>query len=299
MGEQPWGLTGEQFLEWYLIGLGCAVALAVVIRFLPKLSAGAHHFLRPTAVEIGFLAAGPQRAVETAVAELLAAGALRIESSGLLRATGAAARPSAVGAQVLARVTTSHSLVDITGYLRTRPALANAGHDLAELGLIVRPHIAARFRFGSTLPVLLVLLIGVVRWGNGFLLGRAIGLLTVSLVGTVVLVIAMLNFRRGRHLRTFAGDRALREFRRAPVIDAATAVALRGVHKYPDPRIAVALQRSSAPRRRPSRTGTGTGAAAGGFFFGGGGCGGGGGGGCGGGGGGGCGGGGGGGGCGG
>jgi hypothetical protein len=148
---------------------------------------------------------------------------------------------------------------------------------LAEVGLLVPPHIAARFRYGSTLPVLLVLLVGIVRWGNGFFAGRPIGLLTVSLLGTVVLFVITLNFRRNRHLRTFAGDRALRELRHVPVIDTATAVALGGVGKYPDARIATALQRSSARRRR-HLTGSGSGVAAGGFFVGGGGCGGGGGG---------------------
>ena len=100
-----------------------------------------------------FLAGGPERAVETAVAELLAIGALRIDSTGLLRATGVAARPDAVGDEILTRVTSSHTLTGIIGYLRTRPALWNTGHELAELGLLVPPRIAARFRFGSTLPV--------------------------------------------------------------------------------------------------------------------------------------------------
>ncbi|MBB5894587.1 TIGR04222 domain-containing membrane protein [Kutzneria kofuensis] len=277
MGQEPWGLSGEQFLEWYFIGLGCAVVLAVVIRYLPKFfGADGNNVFRPSAVEIGFLAGGPDRAVETAAAELLAAGALRAESTGLLRATGHAVATSAVGSQVLMRAAASHTLKDITGYLRSRSALWNVGHDLAELGLVVPRHIAARFRFGSTLPVLAVLLVGVVRWGNGFHLGRPIGFLTAALAGTIVLFIVMLNFRRNRHLRTFAGDRALRELRRPTLRDAATAVALDGVGRYPDARIAAALQRSiSPPRRRP----TGVGAAAGGgFFLGGGGCGGGGGG---------------------
>ncbi|GAA3438209.1 hypothetical protein GCM10018954_078250 [Kutzneria kofuensis] len=100
---------------------------------------------------------------------------------------------------------------------------------------MVPRHIAARFRFGSTLPVLAVLLVGVVRWGNGFHLGRPIGFLTAALAGTIVLFIVMLNFRRNRHLRTFAGDRALRELRRPTLRDAATAVALDGVGRYRTP----------------------------------------------------------------
>lgn len=278
MGQEPWGLSGEQFLELYFLGIGCALVLAVAIRLLPKFFGSGNHVIRPSAVEIGYLAGGPDRAVETATAELLAAGALRIDSTGLIRATGAAARPSgALASQVLARVTASHSLRDIARYLRTRSALDTMGRELAELGLVVRPHIAARFRFASSLPLLAVLIVGAVRWANGVSLGRAVGILTPSLLATVVLFIVLLKLRRGRHIRTFFGDRALRELRRSASRDAATSVALYGVFKYPDLRTAGALRVSAAPRRRMAGTSA---AAGGGFFIGGGGCGGGGGGGC-------------------
>ena len=275
MGQDPWGLSGEQFLELYFIALGCALALAVVIRFLPKLFGGGDHVVRPSAVEIGFLAGGPDRAVQTAVAELLTAGALRIDSTGLLRATGAGVRPSgAVASQVLVRATASHSLRDIAGYLRTRPSLWEVGGDLAQLGLMVRPHIAARIRFGSTLPMLAVFVLGGVRWVNGVLLGRAVGFLTPAVIAALVLFIVLVNFRRGRPLRTFFGDRVLRELRCGTLRDPATAVALDGVHKYPDVRTGRALQVSAAPPR--SRMAGASAAAGGGFFLGGGGCGGGG-----------------------
>jgi uncharacterized protein (TIGR04222 family) len=280
MGENPWGLSGEQFLEWYFIGLGCAIALAVLIRFVPKFSGGyGNDVFRPSAVETGFLAGGPDRAVETAVAELLAAGALRIGSAGMIHAIGAAKRTSPVGAQVLERAAGSHSLRDITEHVRSGPALRTVGQELAQLGLVVPAHVAARFRLSSALPVFAVLVVGVVRWVNGLVLGRAIGILTPSLLAAVLLFVILLNFRRRRHLRTFAGDRAVRELRGTPSQDAATAVALDGVAKYPDVRTADALRRSKQLVVRSTRTGASAGAAAGGFFVGGGGgCGGGGGG---------------------
>lgn len=270
MDQQPWGLSGEQFLEWYFIALGCAVALAVVIRILPKLSNGGNSVLRPTAVEIGFLSGGAERAVETAVAELLAAGALRADSGGLLRSTGKHDARNALASRVLIRTQASHRLSDLVGYLKRQPGMGEVGGGLVEFGLVVRPELAARFRLASALPMLAVFVTGGVRWVNGLLLGRAIGFLTPSVLVALVLFIVILRLRHESHLRTFAGDRALREFRRAPVIDAATAVALDGVGSYPDARIAAALRESSSPRRR-QLTGTGTGAAAGGFFFGGGG----------------------------
>jgi hypothetical protein len=206
--------------------------------------------------------------------------------------------PSPLAAQILTRAVASHTLKEINRYLRSRSTLWDIGHQLADLGLLVPAHIAARFRYCSTLPLLAVLLVGCVRLANGFGQHRPVAYLVMALLGTVVLFVSTLNFHRNRHLRTLAGDRALRELRRATVRDAATAVALDGVSKYPDVRTAAALERSVEPGRR--RTGAGIGAAAAGGYFwgGGGGCGSSGGGGCGGGGGGGgCGGGGGGGGC--
>jgi uncharacterized protein (TIGR04222 family) len=278
MDQQPWGLSGEQFLEWYFIALGCAVALAVVIRILPKLSGGGKNLFRLTAVETGFLAGGPERAVEAAVAELLAAGALRADSNGLLRSTGKHDARNGVASRVLIRTQAGHSLSDLVSYLKRQSALEEVGGGLVELGLVVRPELAARFRLAAALPMLAVFVTGGVRWVNGLFLGRAIGFLTPSVLVALVLFIVILRLRRERHLRTLAGDRTLREFRRAPVIDAATAVALGGVGKYPDARVAEALQKSSSPPRR-QLTGTSSEAAAG-FFFGGGGggCGGGGGG---------------------
>src|SRR5882757_9185433 len=88
MGQEPWGLSGPEFLSYYFAAIVAALALAAVIRTLPKLGSA-----RPTAelsaVAFGYLAGGPERAVETAVARLLEAGALRASrGSGRLQATG-------------------------------------------------------------------------------------------------------------------------------------------------------------------------------------------------------------------
>lgn len=271
MDQEPWGLSGEQFLQIFWIGVLCALALAAAIRILPKfLGRGNHGVWRPAAVPTGFLAAGPDRAVQAAAAELLADGALRAESTGLVRATGQAVVPSPLAAQILARTAASHTLKEINRYLRSRSTLWNVGHELADLGLLVPAHIAARFRYGSTVPLLAVLLVGIVRLANGFGQHRPVAFLVLSLLGTIVLLVCTLNFQRNRHLRTLAGDRALRELRRATVRDAATAVALDGVSAYPDARIAAALRKSVEPGRRRTPGGIGA-AAAGGYFWGGGG----------------------------
>ncbi|MEV6605956.1 TIGR04222 domain-containing membrane protein [Kutzneria sp. NPDC051319] len=283
MGSEPWGLSGEQFLDWYFIGVGCALVLALVIRFLPKFLGRGGQVFRPSAEMTGFLAAGPDRAVQAVAADLLAAGALRAQSTGRVRLTGSTVPSSPLAAQFLTRAASSHLLPDITRHLRKRSALWNVGHDLADLGLLVPAHVASRFRYASTVPLLAVFVVGFIRWCNGFALGRPIGFLTAALAGTIVLFFVVLNFQRKRHQRTVAGDRALRELRRAGLHDAATAVALGGVGKYPDARVAAALQKSIEPPAR-RRTAAAVGAASGGgFFWGGGGgssCGGGGGGGC-------------------
>lgn len=278
MGPDPWGLTGTQFLEWYFVGIGVAIVLAVVIRNLPKLAGDPIHGVRPSAVDAGWLAGGPVRAVEAAIAGLLAAGALRADSGGLLRSTGDTTARDGLTADILKRTRAGHSLLDVSGYVRRRSALGEVGAALAERGLVLSPQAERLNRLLAAAPTLAVLIVGIVRLVNGISLSRPVGFLWLSLIGTVILLIALVVSRR-RNVPTASGRRVLRELRRMPSPDAAMIVALRGLGQYPDARVAEALRRSAALERRQRASAAGSGAAAG-FFIGGGGssCGGGGGG---------------------
>jgi uncharacterized protein (TIGR04222 family) len=281
MGPDPWGLTGAQFLQWYFFGIGVAIVLAVVIRNLPKLAGDPIHGVRPSAVEAGWLAGGPVRAVEAAIARLLAAGALRADSGGLLRSTGDLTARDGLTADIIKRTQAGHSLLDVIGYVRRRPALGEVGAAMAERGLVLSPRAERLNRLLAAAPTLAVLTVGIVRLVNGISLSRPVGFLWLSLIGTAVLLFVLVVSRR-QSVHTGSGRRILRELRRMPPPDVAMTVALRGLGQYPDARIAEALRRSAELERRQRATAAGGGAAAG-FFIGGGGgggCGGGGGGGC-------------------
>ncbi|MFC0431560.1 TIGR04222 domain-containing membrane protein [Kutzneria buriramensis] len=279
MGPDPWGLTGAQFLEWYFVGIGAAIVLALVIRNLPKLAGDPIHGVRPSAVDAGWLAGGPGRAVEAAIAGMLASGALRADSGGLLRSTGAVTARDGLTADILARTQAGHSFPDVIEYLGRRTALWEVGAGLAEQGLLLSPRAEKLNRLLAAVPTLGVLIVGIVRLVNGISLSRPVGFLWLSLIGTVILLFVLVVTRR-RSVCTGTGRRVLRELRRMPSPDVATTVALRGLRHYPDVRIAEALRRSEVLGRRQRTMATSSGAAAG-FFIGGGGgggCGGGGGG---------------------
>src|SRR6201999_1140212 len=81
--NQPWGLSGPQFLEVY----GAATAAVIVIPLLARqvtrwLPAGRRDpgAGGPEPAQAGYLAGGPRRAAEVIVAELGQAGALRVSN---------------------------------------------------------------------------------------------------------------------------------------------------------------------------------------------------------------------------
>jgi uncharacterized protein (TIGR04222 family) len=83
--NQPWGLSGPQFLGIY----GAGMAAFFAVPFLPVLLArvfGTASSLAPSPVldayEVGYLAGGAQRAAEVVIGELSASGALRVDSAG-------------------------------------------------------------------------------------------------------------------------------------------------------------------------------------------------------------------------
>jgi uncharacterized protein (TIGR04222 family) len=243
--------------------------LAVVIRNLPKLAGDPIHGVRPSAVDAGWLAGGPVRAVEAANAGLLAAGTLRADSGGLLRSTGDTTARDGLTADILEWTQDGHSAPEVFSRLRRRTALWEVGTALSERRLLVWPQVETRYRLLAAVPTLAVLIVGVVRLVNGISLGRPVGFLWAALGATVVLLIVLVASRR-QYLRTRAGDQVLRELRRTPSSDVAMAVALLGgLQHYPDARIAEALRKSADQWRRRNLAGTAGGAAAG-YFIGGG-----------------------------
>ena len=80
--SQPWGLSGPQFLVIYGVGIAVVIAVPSLLRLLIRLvsSADAERELDP--YEVGYLAGGPTRAAQVVITDLVASGAVRVDSSG-------------------------------------------------------------------------------------------------------------------------------------------------------------------------------------------------------------------------
>jgi uncharacterized protein (TIGR04222 family) len=80
--SQPWGLSGPQFLVIYGVGTAVVMVVPIVLRLLIRIvpSAGADRQLDP--YEVGYLAGGPTRAAQVVIADFVASGAVRVDSSG-------------------------------------------------------------------------------------------------------------------------------------------------------------------------------------------------------------------------
>ena len=83
--NQPWGLSGPQFL--WIYGAGMAAFFAAPLLVAPLARAfGTASSVAPAPVldayEVGYLAGGPERAAEVVIGELTTSGVLRVDSAG-------------------------------------------------------------------------------------------------------------------------------------------------------------------------------------------------------------------------
>lgn len=207
--QRPWGLSGPEFLQLYWIALALAVLVAIVVRV--RVRAG--HSNQPVRSldmdELAYLAGGPRRVVETAVARLLTAGELRTSRRGTVQATSATSSLNPVDRAV---ITDSQRYTNRTVNLMI-PAVAKddavtaIGRRLEEMGLVVHPDVAkAALRKGS-IALWVLLAIGVVRMVNGLAIGAAVGWLVLQILLTGALI--FLLTRRSKHVRTSKGNSVL------------------------------------------------------------------------------------------
>jgi uncharacterized protein (TIGR04222 family) len=91
--NQPWGLSGPQFLWIYGAGMAAFVAvpwlLALLGRTFSTVSSGVPASVLD-AYEVGYLAGGAPRAAEVVIGELTTSGALRVDSAGQISQAGPA-----------------------------------------------------------------------------------------------------------------------------------------------------------------------------------------------------------------
>lgn len=225
LGPLDW--TGGPFLQLYAVLFVAAFAAGIIV---PRWLRADGRAGRPVDADaLAYLAGGPTRMAESSVAGAIAAGQMTVEgrsklalsdaraARGTLRALAALDQPMRWGAvqRALARdaVAIDQRLVDDE--------------------LLIDMGATWRMRVWQTLPYLLLIGFGLLKYQIGVERDRPVGILTVFLVATAV--VALVRFAVVDR-RTRAGLRALQDartgadrLRRAPAADeAALAVALFG-----------------------------------------------------------------------
>lgn len=253
---EPWGITGPDFLRIYLVGFVFVLLFAAAVRIavragtpLGRSVAGTVSADLLSVHELAYLAGGPRRVVETAVARLLDLGRLRASRNGTVRVVAGATATDTVDRAVLGDAEryanrTISLLVDRVGRDESVRAVRTS---LVNKGLLVDGG-AMRARLAAV-PALVLLAVGIARWVNGVAQGYPVGWLTVGLIVTAVVAIAL--YRAPVAERTYAGERLLRQAKAparggvsteaALVGGATTAVLFGGLAAYPDPEVSTAL----------------------------------------------------------
>lgn len=241
----PWGLSGPAFLWLYVAGMVVGLAVAIGMRVKVRRPRLAEPPGAVDVVELAFLGGGPVNAVQIAVARLVRAGLVRVDRSGTLTATGPA-RPTGAPLDdaLLAELAGAGSRT-VTQLMR-RPApqqvLNGIGASLARAGLLVPPAKAVRARRLSPLPLLVVFVVGVVRWVNGARQNLPVGNLTLLLAITIFVLVFLTIRALGPKARTVHGDKVVAAVRKQGVeAESLARAAVSGPRILPDTDLAHAL----------------------------------------------------------
>ncbi|RYD67173.1 MAG: TIGR04222 domain-containing membrane protein, partial [Verrucomicrobiaceae bacterium] len=162
---------------------------------------------------ISYLAGGPVRMAESALSELLRAGALQIGAKGKIQATTAAPAASQlhpVEAQLLAQFSphVGKSFASVQKQLTSLPDVIT--EDLRERGLILGESTRSSIRNTALTLALLAPGLGLIKLMIGISRDRPVGFLVVGLVITTILAVAL--FGR-KPLRSRLGDNVLRRLK--------------------------------------------------------------------------------------
>ena len=197
---RPWGLSGPEFLQLYWIGLALAVLVAIVVRMRVRAGNTSQPVRSLDMDELAYLAGGPKRVVETAIARLLTAGELRTSRRGTVAATALAKSTNPVDRAV---ITDSQRYTNRTVNLMV-PSVArdgvvsSIGKRLEDMGLIVNPDVAKSALRKGSIVLWILLAVGIARWVNGIAVGAPVGWLSLQLAITPVLDLPRFKARQAR-----------------------------------------------------------------------------------------------------
>ncbi|MET9627058.1 TIGR04222 domain-containing membrane protein [Lentzea sp. NPDC006480] len=207
--QKPWGLSGPEFLQLYWIGLALAVLVAIVVRVRVRAGHSSQPVRSLDMDELAYLAGGPRRVVETAIARLLTAGELRTSRRGTVQVTSTTNSLNKVDRAVItdSQRYTNRTVNLMIPAVSKDDAVTEIGRRLEEMGLVVHPDVAKSALRKGSIALWVLFAVGVVRLVNGLAIGAPVGYLVLLLLltGAVIFVLT----RRGKNLRTSKGNSVL------------------------------------------------------------------------------------------
>ena len=257
--DDPWGISGPDFVVLYIVLLGAVLLIRVIVAGVASsraLRAGnAPPGPPPTVYQLAFLAGGPDRATDAAIAALVERGQLRVNSYKQISQAGA--RPAEPLERAVADVAQLKTTATIRAQVRGSAAMRALEDGLDQRGLLASAAAKRQARTFGLVLQLAVLVFGVARLVNGISLGRPVGVLVflVLVAAVLTIVAAARRSKTGARQPSAAGQRLLGQARSAasgPVPagalaggvllgGAVAAVALGGLAMYPDEELSAAL----------------------------------------------------------
>ncbi|MDT7799734.1 MAG: hypothetical protein QOI78_3167 [Actinomycetota bacterium] len=257
--DDPWGISGPDFVVLYIALLGAALLIRLIVAGVVGSRAARADNVQPgpppTVYELAFLAGGPDRAVDAAIAALVERGQLRVNSYKQISQAGS--RPIEPLERAVADVAQLKTTATIRAQVRGSAAMRALEDGLDRRGLLASAAAKRQARTFGLVLQLAVLVLGVARLVNGISLGRPVGILVplVLIAAVLTIVAAVRRTRTGARQPSAAGHRLLGQARSAasgPVPagalaggfllgGAVAAVALGGWAMYPDEELGAAL----------------------------------------------------------
>lgn len=214
-GWDVFNYSGLEFLQFYFWLVFASFFSAGVWRWLQRLPArSATAEDSPTdPYAMAYLAAGPKRMAESALAELLRKGAVTIGKKGKIQATayeGGLAYLHPVEAGLLAQFS-RHDGKDFSSAQKQLAAMPDSvAENLREAGLILSESAASRIRNAALALALLAPSIGLIKVLIGISRDKPVGFLIFGILVTAALAF---GFFGRKPLRTRLGDNVLQQLR--------------------------------------------------------------------------------------
>jgi uncharacterized protein (TIGR04222 family) len=197
----PFDLDGPAFLELYASLIPPTLVVALLLPIFLRPEGGGRRVLG--ADELAYLAGGRDRFADSVMAGLIARGALKIAPRGRFTMNRTVSGASAAERALLGLPDGSRLRV-LLGALRT--AVVPVERRLIDAGMLMDDRERLRMRLVQTLPLLLLIGFGAIKWMVGQARGKPTGFLTALLLLTAVL--ALIRFF-AIHRRTRSGKATL------------------------------------------------------------------------------------------